>query len=135
MTITWLEVGLGFVAAMAVAFFWYQKGPIADAWERLTGITPERSRPVRARNMVQLAVANALTTVGIALAVSAVSKAVGYGSVWLALLVGFAAWAAFSATTLLQHNAFEQKPGRLTVINTGYQLVMFLAVALVVGLL
>src|SRR5262245_46955490 len=57
------------------------------------------------------------------------------GSVWMALLVGFAAWLTFSATTLIQHNAFELKPAKLTAINTGYQLALFLAMSLVIGLL
>jgi Protein of unknown function (DUF1761) len=55
--------------------------------------------------------------------------------VWLALLVGAAAWLASSATTLLQHNAFELKPPRLTIINSAYQLTLFLALALAIGLL
>ncbi|PWJ65912.1 hypothetical protein [Rathayibacter iranicus] len=38
-----------------------------------------------------------------------------------------------AASRLLQHNAFELKPPML--INTGYQLVMFLAMAVAIGLL
>jgi hypothetical protein len=45
-----------------------------------------------------------------------------------------AAWLAFSATTLLQHNAFELKPPRLTVINSAYQLTLFIAMTLAIGL-
>ncbi|MDT7749982.1 MAG: hypothetical protein QOD96_3644 [Pseudonocardiales bacterium] len=41
----------------------------------------------------------------------------------------------FSLTTLVQHNAFEQKPARLTVINSAYQLTLFLGMALAIGLL
>lgn len=48
---------------------------------------------------------------------------------------GFAAWLTFSASTLLQHNAFELKPARLTVINSSYQLTLFLAMSVVIGLL
>lgn len=40
-----------------------------------------------------------------------------------------------SASTLVQHNAFEMKPAKLTIINTGYQLALFLAMSLVLGLL
>ena len=60
--------------------------------------------------------------------------ATGNGSLWLALLVGFGAWLTFSASTLLQHNAFELKPARLTVLNSAYQLVLFLGMALTIGL-
>ncbi|OMC41414.1 hypothetical protein A5740_23415 [Mycobacterium sp. GA-1841] len=135
MEINWLGAVLAFVAGMVVAFIWYQKGFIANAWERLTGVTPERSRPARVRNMIQLAVANLLTAVGLAAGISVASTATGDGSVGMALMVGFAAWLTFSASTLLQHNAFELKPAKLTVINTSYQLALFLAMSLVIGLL
>ncbi|SDD79714.1 DUF1761 domain-containing protein [Glycomyces harbinensis] len=135
MEINWLGAALAFVAGMVVAFIWYQKGFIADAWEKLTGVTPERSRPARARNMTQLLVANAVTAIGLAAGIAITSEATGDDSVGLALLVGFATWLAFSATTLLQHNAFELKPAKLTFINTGYQLALLLAMSLAIGLL
>lgn len=135
MDINWLGTLAAFVAGMVVAFFWYQKGYFADRWERLTGIGPERSRPVRTRNMVQLAIANAVTAVGITLAIAVTSRAVGDSGVGLSLLVGFVAWLTFSASTLLQHNAFEQKPAELTAINSGYQLALILAMSLTIGLM
>lgn len=135
MEIDWIGTALAFVAGMVVAFIWYQKGFIANAWERLTGVTPERSRPARARNMTQLAIANILTAVGLAAGISLASTSTGDSSVGMALLVGLAAWLTFSASTLLQHNAFELKPAKLTVINSSYQLALFLAMSLVIGLL
>ncbi|GAA2121766.1 DUF1761 domain-containing protein [Glycomyces algeriensis] len=135
MEINWLGAALALVAGMVVAFIWYQKGFIANAWEQLTGVTPERSRPARSRNMAQLLIANCVTAIGLAAGIAIASEATGNDSVGLALLVGLTAWLAFSATTLLQHNAFELKPAKLTAINTGYQLALFLAMSLVIGLL
>lgn len=135
MEINWLGAALAFVAGMVVAFLWYQGGFIANAWERMTGVTPDRSRPARTRNMTQLAIANLLTAGGLAAALSLASAATGDESVGMALLVGFAAWLTFSASTLLQHNAFELKPAKLTVINSSYQLTLFLAMSVVIGLL
>ena len=48
---------------------------------------------------------------------------------------GLAAWLGFSLSTLAQHNGFEQKPVRLTAINSAYQLVLFLGMAIPIGLL
>ncbi len=134
MQINWFGVVFAFIAGMIVAFLWYQRGFIANAWEQLTGVTPELSRPARTRNMIQLLAANGVTALGLSAVISAVTTATGGDSVWLALLVGFAAWLTFSATTLLQHNAFELKPAKLTVINTGYQLALFLTMSAVIGL-
>jgi len=63
-----------------------------------------------------------VTAVGLAVAVEVTFTATDVHSVWLAILAGAAVWLAFSATTLLQHNAFELKPPGLTIINSAYQL-------------
>lgn len=133
MQINWLGVVLALVAGMVVAGVWYGKLFVA-IWWNLTGITPEQSKAASRRNMIQLLIANAVTAIGLAAGVAVTASATGIHSVWLALVVGFAAWLTFSATTLLQHNAFELKPPKLTVINTAYQLVLFLAMSFVIGL-
>ena len=45
MEINWFGAALAFAAGMVVAFIWYQKGFIADAWENLTGVTPSAPGP------------------------------------------------------------------------------------------
>ncbi|MFI5733968.1 DUF1761 domain-containing protein [Kribbella sp. NPDC051587] len=135
MEIDWLGAVLALVAGMVVAMAWYSKRGFGLVWWRLTGITPEQSKQASPRNLVQLLVANGVTAVGLAAAVGTTAKATGDDGVWLALLVGLVAWLAFSASTLLQHNAFELKPPKLTLINSSYQLVLFLAMSLVIGLL
>jgi hypothetical protein len=134
MEISWLATVSAIVVGMAVAGVWYGK-VFAATWRSLTGITPEDSKNASSRNMIQLLVANCVTALGLAVGIGIVAAATGNKSVWLALLVGFVAWLSFSASTLLQHNAFELKRPKLTVVNISYQLVLFLAMALVIGLL
>ena len=135
MQINWLGVVFAFAAGMIVAFAWYQDGFLGTHWKRLTNNPPERSKAAQIRNMIQLLIANSVTAIGLAFGIKIAAAATGDASVWMALLVGFAAWLTFSATTLLQHNAFELKLAKLTAINTGYQLALFLAMSLVIGLL
>lgn len=134
MEINWLGVTLALVVGMVVACAWYQAGSLGTHWERLTRNPPERAKAARTRNMILLLVANSVTAIGLAFGIGIAAAATGGDSVWMALMVGFIAWLTFSATTLLQHNAFELKPAKLTAINTGYQLVLFLAMALVIAL-
>lgn len=134
MQLNWFGVVAAIVAGMAAAGLWYGKLFVATWWD-LTGITPKQSKAASRRNMAQLLVANTVTAVGLAVSVEVTFAAAGGRSVWLAIVVGAAAWLAFSATTLLQHNAFELKPPRLTIINSAYQLTLFLAMALVIGIL
>ncbi|WP_078327169.1 DUF1761 domain-containing protein [Mycobacteroides salmoniphilum] len=133
MQINWLGVTLAFGAGMVVAGVWYGK-LFVDIWRNLTGITPEQSKAASRRNMIQLLIANAVTAVGLAIAVEVASAATEIHSAWLALAVGAIAWLTLSATTLLQHNAFELKPPKLTILNSAYQLALFLAMSLAIGL-
>ncbi|MFC9689064.1 DUF1761 domain-containing protein [Kribbella sp. NPDC056951] len=134
MEINWLAIVPATVVGMAVARFWYGKF-FLGLWWKLTGIAPEDSKNASRRNLTQLLIGNSVTAVGLAAGVGAASDATGNESVWVALLVGLVASLTFSATTLLQHNAFELKPPKLTILNTSYQLVLFLAMALVIGVL
>src|SRR5262249_7965009 len=135
MGINWLGVVLAFIAGMAVAFTWYQEGILGTHWQRLVSNPPERSRAARTLNLIQLLVANGVTAIGLAFGTGIVAAATRDGSRCVGRLGGFAAWLTSSATTLIQHNAFELKPAKLTAINTGYQLALFLAMSLVIGLL
>lgn len=135
MEINWLATVVAFVVGMVVAYVWYSKFALGIVWWKLTGITPERSKQASRRNVVQLLVANGVTAMGMAAGIAVASAATRDESVGLALVVGLVAWVTFSATTLLQHNAFELKPPKLTLVNTSYQLVLFLGMALVIGVM
>ncbi|MGZ0146228.1 DUF1761 domain-containing protein [Kribbella sp. WER1] len=134
MHINWVGAVLALVAGMVVAGIWYGKA-FTTIWWKLTGITPEQSKNASRKNTIQLLIANGITAVGLALGSAMAAKAFDNDSVWPALLVGLVAWLGFSASTLLQHNAFELKPAKLTLINCSYQLVLFVAMSLVIGVL
>lgn len=119
---------------MAIAGVWYGKAFLTP-WQTLTGVDPEQSQEFRGRNMALLLISNATTAIGLAVGIKIVWAAAGHESLWPALLVGAGAWFTFSATTLVQHNSFELKPAKLTLLNNTYQLVLFLAMALVIGVL
>ncbi|MHA6619958.1 DUF1761 domain-containing protein [Pseudonocardia sp. DLS-67] len=134
--ISWLAVVVSIVVGMAIAWVWYSDwGLVGGVWRTLTGVTEEASARAGKGPFAILAVSLTVTALALAAACSVVSAFFGSDSVWLALAVGFAAWLGFSLSTLAQHNGFEQKPARLTVINSAYQLVLFLGMALVIGLL
>ena len=134
MELNWPAVIAATVVGMVIAGAWYGK-VFLTRWQTLTGVAPEQSKQASSRNMTLLVISNAVTAIGLATGIKVVWTAAGHDSLWLAALVGFGAWLTFSATTLLQHNAFELKPAKLTVLNNAYQLVLFLGMALVIGAL
>ena len=135
LSIGWLAVVVATVVGMAIAGIWYGRWGFVGVWRKLTGVTKEDSQRVGKRPFAVLLASILITALMLAAGCAVASGAFGSDPLWLDLAVGFATWLGFSLTTLVQHNAFEQKPVRLTVINSAYQLVLFLGMALAVGLL
>ncbi len=82
-----------------------------------------------------LILAVVVTAVALAYVCSAVSSALGTDAFWVDLSVSLLACGGFSLSTLLQHNGFEQKPTQLSLINSAYQLALFLGMGVAIGLL
>lgn len=136
LSISWLAVVAAIVVGLAVAWGWYSDwGLVGGVWRKLTGVTKEDSVSAGKRPFVVLVVSIVVTALALAAASSVASGFFGTDAFWVALAVGVVAWLGFSLSTLAQHNGFEQKPGRLTVINSAYQFVLFLGMAIPIGLL
>jgi CBS domain containing-hemolysin-like protein len=133
--INWLAVALATVASMIVAGVWYQDFAFGLPWKKMTKIDAKRAEKAGNTPMVVVLVVNLFTAIVLAAAISIVATHFGNSSVWLALATSVVIWLAFSATTLLTHNMFEQKPLKLTAINNGYQLAMFTVMALIIGVM
>jgi hypothetical protein len=132
--INWFAVLLAFVASMVLAKVWFSPILFGPAWRKLTGISPEDSKKVGKRPIILTLFANILTVIALTIMIHASGVYFSDVSLVNALLTGVASWLAFSATTLATHNAFEQKPLNLTFINVGYQFVLFILTALIIGL-
>ncbi|GAB3485924.1 uncharacterized protein DUF1761 [Amycolatopsis cihanbeyliensis] len=136
LSISWLAVVVAIVVGMAIAWVWYSDwGLVGGTWRKLTGVTKEDSVRGGKGPFVVLAASILVTALALAAASCIASGFFGADSLWVALAVGLVAWLGFSLSTLAQHNGFEQKPWRLTVINSAYQLVLFLGMAVPIGLL
>ncbi|NKY54842.1 DUF1761 domain-containing protein [Nocardia flavorosea] len=135
LSISWPAVAVASMVGMAIAWIWYSDwGLVGGTWRKLTGVTKEDSARVGKRPFVVLVASIVVTAPALAAACSIASGFFGSDSVGLAFAVGFVAWLGFSLSTLAQHNGFEQKPVGLTVINSAYQLVLFLGMSFAVGL-
>lgn len=134
MVIDWFPILLATVAGMACARLWYAKVLFGPSWRQLTGISEADSKKAGNKPMVIVLFSNLITAIVLFAVIDVSRKVFNNTSLAFALLVGIVLWVAFSATTLLTHNSFEQKRSKLTWINIGYQLVLFLSMALVIGL-
>lgn len=136
LSFSWLAVVVAILVGLAIAWVWYSDwGLFGTAWRKLTGVTKEVSTNGGKAPFLVLVASIFVTALALAAACAMASAVFDSGSVWLALVVGAVTWVGFSLSTIAQHNGFEQKPPRLTVINGSYQLVLFLGMTLTIGLI
>lgn len=131
--INWIAVLLATTASMALAKVWFNDKVFGNSWRKLTGITPADSKKAGKKPITLTLFANIITVITLAAMIYVSSVFFNNASIWHALLNGLIAWLAFSATTLITHNAFEQKSPQLTRINNGYQFAFFMVTALIIG--
>jgi len=123
------------VATMVIGFIWYSPFVFARPWMRAMGYDPEDKAKLAemqkgaGRMYVGSFVASLVSAfvLGKFIEITTVSTA-PYG-----MKVGFAIWLGFVTTVQFTAFVFERKPFRLYAINTGYQLVCYLAMGAILA--
>jgi len=123
------------VATMVIGFLWYSPLLFARPWMVAMGYDPNDK--ARIAEMQK----SAGPMYGISLLASLISafvlaKVLVGMTIYSALYgmkIGFAVWLAFVATVQLTDKMFGQRPMKLFLINTGYQLVCYVVMGAILG--
>jgi hypothetical protein len=123
------------VATMVLGFLWYSPLLFARPWMVLMGYDPEDKAKLAemqkgAGKMYALSfLASLVSALVLAkiIAITTVSSAL-YG-----MKIGFAVWLGFVTTVQLTSVLFAKQPTKLYLINTGYQLVCYLAMGAILA--
>jgi len=123
------------VATMVIGFLWYSPLLFARPWMVAMGYDPDDK--ARIAEMQK----SAGPMYGISLLASLISafvlaKVLVGMTIYSALYgmkIGFAVWLAFVATVQLTDKMFGQRPMKLFLINTGYQLVCYVVMGAILG--
>jgi hypothetical protein len=123
------------IATMVIGFIWYSPMLFATPWMRLMGIDPTDKAKLAelqkgAGKIYALSfVASIVSAVVLAKIIVVTSViTIPYG-----MKVGFAVWLGFVTTVQLTGALFSKQPSKLYLINTGYQLVCFLAMGAILA--
>lgn len=131
--VNWAGVLLATIVGMVVGFVWYAKPVFGDMWQKLVKLDEKKAREGAVKAIVQALVAGLLTAYIIAHVAYISFTFFDVSFMSSALQTAFWLWLGISATTVVTHNAFEQRPTKLTVLTVAHQLVTFLAMAVVIG--
>jgi hypothetical protein len=120
---------------MVVGFVWYSPLLFARPWMVLMGYDPddkakiaEMQKSAGPSYMLSLLASLASAAVlGKIIAVATINTPL-YG-----MKVGLAVWLGFVTTVQLTNSLFSRQPTKLYAINTGYQLVCYLAMGAIMG--
>ncbi len=135
MGVSLVPVFLAALSTMVLGFLWYSPLLFARPWMRLMGYDPEdktnlekmRKEAGKSYAISFLASLVSAFVLGKIIAVTTVNS-IAYG-----MKVGFGIWLGFVATVQLTDMLFSRRPVELYLINTGYQLVCYLAMGAILA--
>lgn len=133
--INFLAVFVAAIASMILGFLWYSPMLFARPWMRLMGFDPDDKAKLAemqkgAGKVYGLAFIASLVSAFVLAKIISVTTVItiAYG-----MKVGFAVWLGFVATVQLTGALFAKQPTKLFLINTGYQLVCYLAMGAILA--
>jgi hypothetical protein len=135
MGVNLLAMFLAALSTMVVGFIWYSPMLFARPWTIAMGYDPDDKAKMDEMRK------GAGPLYGIALVASLVSAfmlgkvilGITVDSALYGMKVGFGVWLGFVATVQLTDTLFGTRPFKLFLINTGYQLVCYLAMGAIIG--
>jgi hypothetical protein len=123
------------LATMAVGFVWYSPLLFARRWMVLMGYDPDDKAKI-AEMQKSAGPSYMLSLVASVVSAAVLGKIIAIATINTPLYgmkVGLAVWLGFVTTVQLTNSLFMRQPAKLYAINTGYQLVCFLAMGAIMG--
>ncbi|MCA9332934.1 DUF1761 domain-containing protein [Candidatus Saccharibacteria bacterium] len=134
-SVNYLAVLLAGMSSMLVGSVWYAKPVFGDKWAKLVKLDDKKMKAGAARALIVAFIMSLLTAYVIA-HVTYLSEAFFNNSHFQSSVsTAFWLWLGISATQILTHDSFEQRPRQLTILTLGNQFVTLMFMGVVIGLL
>ncbi len=128
-----IGVLLAAASALVVGMVWYSGALFGREWTKVTGVSEKDMKKAMPNAMPQIIVAALLTAYILAHVTYLSQQFFGYSYLKSALETAFWLWLGISATTIVAHDAFENRSKKLLAINVGNRLATYLVMALIIG--
>jgi hypothetical protein len=131
--INYLAVIAATLSTLIVGSIWYAPKVFGNYWMKSAGVKPS-GRALDAAAPIVVAVLVSFVTAWVLAGATYLSEYFYHGS-FLINALGTAAvlWAGFTAARFVTHDAFDQRPSGLTILNISYELVTVLIMAVIIG--
>ena len=135
-SLNWLAILVAAISTMVLGFLWYSPLLFAKAWTREMGYDPtDKERMDEMRKSAGPAYAGSLVASLIsAFTLALILHGMRAESLHFGMMASFHIWLGFVATVQFTGALFAKQSMKLFAINTGYQLVCFLAMGAILVL-
>lgn len=136
--VNWLAVVLAALSTMVVGSIWYSPKVFGNKWMKLIGKSEKELGKNKSAATQAILITLVVSFLSAYILASFAMMASYYYGVSLLQGAGIAAlwgWLGFTAARFITHDAFEQRPSKLTWMNVGHEFVTFGVMALIIGLL
>jgi hypothetical protein len=130
-----LAVLVSALATMVIGFLWYSPMLFAKPWTILMGYDPN-DKAKMAEMQKSAGPSYAMSLIASVLSAMVLGKIIAVAGAMTALAgveIGLAVWLGFVTTVQLTNALFMRQRAKLYMINTGYQLVCYLAMGAILG--
>ncbi|MFI8592911.1 DUF1761 domain-containing protein [Microbacterium sp. NPDC078428] len=131
--INYWAVLIATASSMVVGSIWYTPKVFGTRWARLAKVDIDRPGASAGLPIVVTVIVSFVTAWVLAGAVAIAWHFYGGSFLMSALVTGLLLWAGFTAARFITHDAFEGRPGALTVMNVAHELVTIVVMALIIG--
>jgi hypothetical protein len=131
--INYWAVVLATLSSMVVGSIWYTPKVFGNYWMKAAKVTPSGNARDAFGPIVLTVLVSFLTSWVLAGATFISQNFYGGGFLVNAIVTAIVLWAGFTAARFITHDAFDQRPNGLTVLNIAHELVTVLVMAIIIG--
>jgi len=135
--VNWIAVLLAAISTMVVGSIWYSKAGFYKQWASLAKVKPDLDFTAKKAALMYGSVFIASLVSAFVLAHVAMLSNNFFQNSFLqdSVTTAFWVWLGFTALRMFTHDVFEGRRKQLTVLNATHELVTFLVMGLIIGLL
>jgi Protein of unknown function (DUF1761) len=131
--INYWAVLLATLSTMVVGAIWYTPKVFGNYWMKAAGVKPSGRVSDAVGPIITTVIVSFVTAWVLAGAVDISHRFYGGNYLINALVTAVLLWAGFTAARFITHDAFDQRPSGLTVLNIAHELVTVIVMAVIIG--
>ena len=134
--VNWLAIVLAAASTMVVGSVWYTPKVFGNLWMKLIGKSKKEIQSQSATKPILITIVVSFFSAYVLAHVAYLSNSFfEHSFLQDALTTAFWLWLGMTAARFITHDAFEHRPMQLTLLNVFHELVTFMVMALIIGLL